>query len=110
MTPGWVATRSSQARIRGVRSQVEAALGGDVGVGVEGDVGDREAIGDEVLVLGEVALHRVERCVAGHAPGIDVHARRWVGIGDRGPEADDGDRGSCLYCSKNIHCRTWARS
>ena len=57
--PGRVATRSSHAD-RPVAAQVEAALVGDVRVGVEGDVGDRVTLADEVLSASELALHRVE--------------------------------------------------
>src|SRR5947199_1013610 len=49
---------------RGKAPQLEAALVSDVGVGVEGDVGDRVAVADEELPALEVALHDAERRVA----------------------------------------------
>ncbi len=38
----------------GVGGEVEAALAGDVGVGVERDVGDGRALADEPLAIGQV--------------------------------------------------------
>src|SRR5689334_21428042 len=49
---------------RGVAGQVEAGLGRDVRVGIQGDVGDRVALADQELAAVEVALHSVERAVA----------------------------------------------
>ena len=58
----------------------------------EPDVGDRVAPADEELAAGEVALHGVERDVAGRALGFDLVG---VALGlpriDK-PETDDGDR------------------
>ena len=56
MCPGSVATRAIQARHRGVALEVEAALPGHVRVAVERDVGDAQALADEVVaILAEVA-------------------------------------------------------
>ena len=92
-----------------VGRQVEPSLAGDVGVCVKGDVGDRVALADEELAGGELTLHPVERRVARSAPGIDL------GGGRRPVETATQNLttamfGSWLYCSKNIHCNTFAAS
>ena len=58
----------------------------------------------------EVALHRVERAVA---PRLRARSRRRSCSAS--PEYATRNRttaiaGSCVYCSKNIHCSTFARS
>jgi hypothetical protein len=40
--------------------QIEASFFGDVGVGVEGDVGYRVAVGDEETAVSEISLHHPE--------------------------------------------------
>jgi len=48
---------------RGIPREIETALAGDVGVGVQRDVCDRVALPDEKAPLLEVPLHRVEGSV-----------------------------------------------
>src|SRR4051812_28852188 len=66
--------------------EVEPRLGRDVGVGVKGDVGDREPLADEVGALSQVPLHRLQRFAPGGAPRLEVVRRREVVGGDRVPE------------------------
>ena len=61
--PGCDATRSSHARVAGVRLEVEAALVRDVRVRVERDVRERVALADEEGPSLEMPLHRIERRV-----------------------------------------------
>ena len=95
---------------RRVGLEVEAALGRDVGVGVEGDVGDGVALADE------------ERAAVGRWRSM-ARARAWpprAGPPARPPapgasaiatqKRTTAMLGSWSYCSKNSHCRTCARS
>src|SRR5918997_3925418 len=54
----------------GEAAKVEAPFVGDVGVGVEGDVGDRVAVSDEEFTLSEVPLHHPEGGVAQFPLGL----------------------------------------
>src|SRR5215211_7314741 len=74
--------------------EVEAPFAGDVGVGVERDVGDRVAVCDEEVVLAQVFLHHLEGCVA-EPPLLLQHLRPLLGHlhAEVDPGARHGDVG-----------------
>src|SRR5258708_24074978 len=54
---------------RWIRDEVEAALFGDVGIGIEGDVGDRVALGRKPVRVAEMMFHDGESMLAAHLVG-----------------------------------------
>src|SRR5690242_1655774 len=74
-----------------VRLEREAALGGDVRVAVERDVGERHRVADEPLAAVEVALHRGQRAVAVAVPLLEPVRHRHVASRVPEPEARHGD-------------------
>ena len=95
----------------GVRPQVEPALVGDVGVGVERDVGRAHPPTDQVPVrIREVLFHGGQGAVAVRRLLLDRAAMLLglTGVGDE--DRTTAIAGSWLYCSKNIHWSTFARS
>ena len=72
--------------------EVEATLVRDVGVGVEGDVGERQRVADEVLPAVEMPLHRRERLVPrGRSRRQSVGERLGpAGVGEPEPRHRDG--------------------
>ena len=110
----WVCGRAGRRRGRATRGaraarEVEAALAGDVGVGVERDVGDRVAIGrpgrggrsDAPPSRRERACRRAWRS----ASAVSSHRLR-----QESQKRATATFGSWSYCSKNSHCSTCARS
>src|SRR6185437_4029627 len=74
-----------------ISAEVESALYGHVGVGVEGDVGDGVALVDQEAPRCQVGLHRIERPVAACLP-LQQLIGEAVGVARVGePEAGDGD-------------------
>src|SRR5665647_102520 len=70
---------------RRIAAEVEVALMGDVGVGVERYVGDGEPAVDEKVVLGEVHVHHAERAIAVFHPilecmALQVAAYFWLAL------------------------------
>ena len=99
-----------QPRLHGrVVLQRDATLGGDVDIAVQGDVGDRVPLADQEAVTAQMAFQRGQR-----------PARRAASLASRTSSAtvipaivqnrSTARLGSTSYCSKNIHCSTWARS
>src|SRR5215211_1608889 len=74
--------------------EIEAPFAGDVGVGVECDVGDRVAVRGEEVVLAQVFLHHLEGCVA-EPPLLLQHLRPLLGHlhAEVDPGARHGDVG-----------------
>jgi hypothetical protein len=63
-----------------------------VGIGVDGDVGERHGVADEPLAAADVRLERVEHLVAGRGPLLDQLAVLLRASRVRDEEANDGER------------------
>ena len=71
-------------RHRRVSGEVEAALPGDMGVGVEGDVGEAQPLADEIAARLEMLVHQPQRrfaCLAEEGRHVTI-------AGQRGPTAE----------------------
>src|SRR5437867_4727403 len=89
--PGLPPDALEPALDRGKAVELEAALVRNVGVGVEGDVGDRVAVADEELPAPEVALHDAERRVAERPLLLQLSAALVVQPEMRDPETHRRD-------------------
>ena len=76
-----------------IAGQVEAAFVGDVGVGVEGDVGDRHGIAAEPVRAAEMPLHHRERGMAALLLRRQLGALQVGHVRMLDPVARDGDVG-----------------
>ena len=111
MCPGWAATRREPRAHGRVGLERDAALLGDVRVGVERDVGDGEALAHQEVAVGEVGFPSPGRSPVGalllRLQGLARRAAPPSTCSQKRPTARFG---SWSYCSKNIHWSTWARS
>ena len=93
---------------RRIGLELEPALRGDVRVGVERDVGDRVALADEELALRRDGPPSRERRVA--AARLASRSASGGVMPASAQKRATAMFGSWLYCSKNSHWSTWARS
>ena len=109
--PGCVGNAVEPGSDRRIRPEIEVPLVRDVRVRVQRDVGERVALADEELAGRRDAApsRRVPRSRPSSAPARPPRIARAA------PEYEIQKRatamfGSWLYCSKNCHCSTCARS